>query len=103
MVLKLMVGLWQDTTGYFEQMPLNGNALPDNSGMNENGPHKLIGNGTIRRYVLIGGSTSQEVGFGVSEAQARPNGSLALPAALRSTWSSRLLPLSELLCVSSQQ
>lgn len=32
-----MVGLWQDTTGCFEQMPLNGNVLPDYT-VNENGP-----------------------------------------------------------------
>lgn len=36
---------------------------------------------------------SQEVGFGASEARARPSGSLALPAALRSGWSSQQLRL----------
>lgn len=69
-----MVGLWQDTTGCFEQMPLNGNALLNKSAVNENGPHTLIRNGTTGRYVLAGGSVSQEVGFGISDAQARPSG-----------------------------
>ena len=46
-------------------------------GLSENGPHMLIGNDTVRRVGLVGGSASLRVGFGVSEAQARPSGSVS--------------------------
>ena len=36
----------------------------------------------IRRYGLAGGSVSLGMDFRVSEAQARPSGSLSLPASL---------------------
>jgi hypothetical protein len=50
-------------------------------GLNENGPHWLIGTNIIRYCVLVGGSVSQWVSFEVSDAQARPSVSLSLPAA----------------------
>jgi hypothetical protein len=40
-------------------------------GLNKNSPHRLIGSGTIRRCGL--GNVSLEVGFGVSDALARPS------------------------------
>lgn len=46
-------------------------------GLNENGPHMLIGSGTIGRCGLIGGRVSLEVGFEVSELSS----SLIIPAA----------------------
>ena len=49
--------------------------------MNKNGPHSLIGNGTVGRCVLVGVSVSLGMGFEVSDAQARSSGSLSLPAA----------------------
>jgi hypothetical protein len=41
-------------------------------GLNEYGPHRLIGSGTIRRCDLVGGSVSLGVSFEASTAQARP-------------------------------
>ena len=51
---------------------------------NENGPQRLIGSGALRRCGLVGGNVSLGVGFEVSEAQARPDGSLSLPATCQS-------------------
>ena len=59
-------------------------------GLNEKGPHKLRGRGTIRRCGLVGvgvallQEVSLEAVIEVSEAQVRPNGSQALPAAFGS-------------------
>jgi hypothetical protein len=47
-------------------------------GLNENGSHRLIESGTISRCGLVGGSVSLEVGFEVSNAQARHSVSLFL-------------------------
>ena len=46
-------------------------------GLNENGSHRLIGSGSIRRCGLLGGNMSLEVGFEVSEAYVRPTVSLS--------------------------
>lgn len=58
------------------------------SGLNENGPHRLIGSGPIKRYGLIGvgvslvgESGSLRVGFEVLDVQAKPSVSVFLPAA----------------------
>ena len=48
------------------------------SGLNENGPHRLIGTGNIRRCGFVGGSVSLGVGFVISEAQSRSSDSLFL-------------------------
>jgi len=50
-------------------------------GLNENGPHWLIGGGITRRHGLLGEIVSLGVGFEVWEAHARPSGFLSLPAA----------------------
>lgn len=42
-------------------------------GLNEKGPHRLIGSVTIGRCSLVGGGASLGVGFSVSEAHARPS------------------------------
>lgn len=49
-------------------------------GLNENGPHSLIENGTVRRCGLVEGLVSLGVGFEVLllSDQARPRVSLAL-------------------------
>lgn len=44
----------------------------------ENGPHRPIGGGTMRKCCLIGRRMSLGVGFKVSDAQARPNVTLSL-------------------------
>jgi hypothetical protein len=54
-------------------MPVNGTC----SGLDENGPHRFIGSGTIE-CGLVGRSVSLEMGFEVSSAQARP--SVTLPS-----------------------
>jgi hypothetical protein len=36
--------------------------------LNENGLHRLIESGTIRRFGLVGGSVPQGMGFEVSDA-----------------------------------
>lgn len=41
--------------------------------MNENGPHRLIGSFTIRRFGLVGGSVSLEMGFEILNAHTRPS------------------------------
>ena len=55
--------------------------LPLFGGLNENGPHRFRRRGAIKKGSLVGGSISLGVGFEVSKAQARPSGSLSLPAA----------------------
>ena len=52
------------------------------AGLNKNGPHRLLGTDTIRKYSLVGVDVAflekvhhQGVGFEVSEAQARPSAS----------------------------
>ena len=44
----------------------------------ENGPHRLIGSGTVRMCGLVGGSVSLGLGFEVSDAQGRPSVALSL-------------------------
>ena len=58
--------------------------------VNENGPYRLIGSGTIRRCGLIGVGVAllKEVcqcgrGFVITEAQARPSGYLFLLSAVQ--------------------
>ena len=51
--------------------------IRDCGGLNENGSHRLLGSGTIRRCGLVGGSVSLWVGFEVLDVQARPRVSLS--------------------------
>jgi len=46
--------------------------------LNENGPLRLIGSGTIRRRGFVGGSVSLGMGFKVSNAHAKSLSSLCL-------------------------
>lgn len=59
-------------------------SLVYSTGLNENGPQRLVGSSTIRRRGPVGGSMSLGLGFEVSKAQPMPRGSLILPAAYRS-------------------
>lgn len=59
-------------------------SLVYSTGLNENGPQRLVGSSTIRRRGPVVGSMSLGLGFEVSKAQPMPRGSLTLPAAYRS-------------------
>lgn len=51
-------------------------AHPLCGGVSENEPHTLIGHGAVRRCGLVGRRVPLEVGSELSDAQARPSGSL---------------------------
>ena len=57
-------------------------------GLNKNGPHLLIGSGTMMRCDLVRGNVSPGVGFRGSDAQAKPSG--LFPCLLPMDWEAEL-------------